>query len=341
VSPSPEGDDVPLVEGPWCAAEGNKNPVSHRDKRARRRRRRRKVAWAALRSGLSRYPGVVLASLRRRGAAGPGPRLAALESLEEHGLAATWLGHATVLARLGQLNVLVDPVFSDRIGMRIGKVTVGPKRLEQVPVAPEGLPHVDLVLITHAHFDHLDRPSLRRLARPETIVVTAHRTRRLIPRGFGAVLELRAGRSVTIRGLRIEAIKAAHWGARKLVDQHRRWNSYLVESAEGRILFAGDTAMTRAFDGLEQVDLAVFGIGAYDPWENMHATPEQVWAMFARSGAERLLPVHHSTFQLSDEPLDEPMRRLLAAADGQAGQIVQVAPGELWVGREHRRKSGA
>ena len=258
--------------------------------------------------------------------------MTSFEHIEEHALAAAWFGHATVLARLGPTNVLVDPVFSDRIGMRVGRRTMGPRRVAEVPIRAEGLPEIDVLLITHAHFDHLDRPTLRRLASKSTAVVTAFRTRRLIPRGFGKVIELRAGQGVTVDGLRISAIRTAHWGARRLIDWRRGYNSYLVESEHGGILFAGDTAVTKAFAGVGPLELAVFGIGHYDPWVRMHATPEQVWRMFQGTGAKWLLPVHHSTFELSDEPLDEPMQRLLKAADGHEEQIIQVAPGELWVG---------
>jgi L-ascorbate metabolism protein UlaG (beta-lactamase superfamily) len=95
-------------------------------------------------------------------------------------------------------------------------------------------------------------------------------------------------------------------------------------------VFAGDTAHTDTYDDYGPAELAVFGIGAYDPREHMHATPEQVWRMFSRMQARWLLPIHHSTFELSDEPVEEPMRRLLLAARGKQDRVIQVAPGELW-----------
>jgi L-ascorbate metabolism protein UlaG (beta-lactamase superfamily) len=275
---------------------------------------------------------MLIRSMKRRAEGETRPPETALSRIEHHRLAAAWLGHASVLARLGEANVLVDPVFSDRIGMRVGKATMGPRRLGPLSITADELPKIDLLLITHAHFDHLDKPTLRRLVRPDTVVVTACRTRRLIPRGYGAVVELAAGQKARVDGLRITAIKPAHWGARKLVDWRRGYNGYLVESPQGSILFAGDTAYTEAFAGIGPLDLAVFGIGSYDPWECLHATPEQVWSMFQGTGATQLLPIHHSTFQLSDEPIEEPMQRLLRAADGELGRVVQVAPFELWAG---------
>lgn len=294
------------------------------------RRQRWDLFRAAVRSGLRRYPRALVESVRRPPPAAR-PDIASLEHIEEHCLAAAWLGHGTVLAQLGETSVLIDPVFSSRIGMRLGKTTLGPKRLKGVPVAPEGLPPIDILLITHSHFDHLDKPTLRQLASENTIVVTALGTRRLIPRCFRAIIELGAGQTATIRGLELLAIAPAHWGSRKVIDRHRKYNSYLVKSPNGCILFAGDTGLTDAFKWVSGVDLAVFGIGAYDPWEHMHATPEQVWSMFRQIGANWLLPVHHSTFELGDEPVDEPMQRLLAAADGHVDRIIQVDPGELWV----------
>src|SRR6185369_8558322 len=188
------------------------------------------------------------------------------------------------------------------------------------------LPPIDVVMLSHAHFDHLDRPSLKRLAAGPAkgaTVVTAQFTRKLVPPGFGDVLELpwrqvlRLGKPGCGEGeVVVQAMQPEHWGARTAVDRHRRFNSYLLEAPGGRVLFAGDTAHTHAFDvlGPTGVDLAVFGIGAYDPWEHAHATPEQVWSMYTRlsGGSPRgaLLPMHHSTFVLGREPLHEPIERL-------------------------------
>jgi L-ascorbate metabolism protein UlaG (beta-lactamase superfamily) len=294
--------------------------------------RRWDVVSAAFRSGLRRCPRALISSLGRQPAPAAEPTSRSFERIEEHALAAAWLGHATVLARFDGTNVLVDPVFSERIGLRVGRRTMGPRRLAQAPTTPERLPKIDLVLITHAHFDHLDKPTLRRLAYGGTTVVSPRGTRRLIPRGFRRVVELGAGESEVIDGVRIAAIRSLHWGARGLINWSRGHNSYLVESARGSILFAGDTALTSAFADVGPVDLAVFCISSYNPWERMHATPEQVWSMFCGTGAKELLPVHHSTFKLGAEPVDEPMRRLLAAADGHAERIIQVIPGGLWVG---------
>jgi L-ascorbate metabolism protein UlaG (beta-lactamase superfamily) len=200
------------------------------------------------------------------------------------------------------------------------------------------LPPIDLVLLSHAHFDHLDRPSLTRLVKGPARganVVTASNTKRLFPEGFAEVTELPWKRSARVgSGVTISAIRPEHWGARTAVDRHRRFNSYLLEGPHHRLLFAGDTAHTHAFDHVGAVDLAIFGIGAYNPWEEAHATPEQAWSMYTRlSGGSprgRMLPMHHSTFILSKEPLDEPLRRLKRAASPHEEHIVAEMPGEMW-----------
>lgn len=238
---------------------------------------------------------------------------------------AAWLGHCTVLLRVDGKTVITDPVLSERIGMKVGGVTVGPMRLNEVPVPPDALPPIDLVLISHAHFDHLDRDTLKHLATKRTEVLTASSTRTLIPRGFAHIHELRWEHETDLLGLHFAALKPAHWGARTAYDRHRAFNAYAISTlapaappegfAPRRLLFAGDTAMTQAFDKAGPFDLGIFGIGAYNPWHHAHATPEQVWIMAQRAGVKRILPVHHSTFKLSDEPIEEPLARLLKAAD--------------------------
>ena len=249
-------------------------------------------------------------------------------------VAAAWLGHATILFRLAGRWILTDPVFSRRIGPRIGRRTYGVSRHTPTPIEPTNLPHIDLILLSHAHFDHLDRPSLDRLATEHTKVITASKTADLIPQGFGAVHEIGPGESWKTQGLRVTAVEPDHWGSRFALDRWRGCNAYLLECDEGKYFFAGDTALTRNFEKVGEdfgpIDLSVFGIGAYDPWEHAHATPEQAWRMSADMGSQRLLPMHHSTFELSDEPADEPLRRLFEAAGEDARTIITPDQGELW-----------
>lgn len=290
----------------------------------------------ALRSGLRRYPPELLDSFTRKGiiqSAGSTHNAAdvrdLLDELAPHGLAMVWLGHASVLANVGDLTMLVDPVLSERIGPRLLGRTWGLSRRAPAPVTPSSLGHCDLLLLTHAHFDHLDRPTLRALVSPSTTVITPTRCARLVPKGFLRVVELAADESFEHKGATITALQPRHWGARMVLDRRRGSLAYTVRHPEGSILFAGDSAFTNAFDALGPIDIACFGIGAYDPWEHMHATPEQVWRMFLALGARFLLPIHHSTFELSDEPLDEPVKRLLRIAGDDAARVMNAALGEI------------
>jgi L-ascorbate metabolism protein UlaG (beta-lactamase superfamily) len=249
-------------------------------------------------------------------------------------LVAAWLGHATVLLRLGDKWILTDPVFSQRVGIRLGPLTFGVGRLLPA-VDPSLLPPLDLVLLSHAHFDHLDVPSLRRLATDKTLVITAASTKGLVPRGFASVEELAWDKELKVNGLTIRSLQPNHWGARTAWDRHRGFNSYVLETPHHRVLFAGDTAATDCYKRLGEgsaggVDLSIFGIGAYNPWIRAHANPEQVWQMNSDAAGHWLMPIHHSTFKLSDEPMEEPMQRMLTAAAADQSRIVGRELGQLW-----------
>lgn len=283
----------------------------------------------AFRSGVRRYPRAILDSVfdTHRGHGDPPDEV--LERFANHALALSWIGHASVLARMGQVTMAVDPVLSNRIGMRIGRRVVGPARLLPPPVSADNLRNIDLVLLTHAHFDHLDRPTLAAIASDTTTVITPPGCAKLVPPGFAEVRTVASGSSIDFNGITIHAIEPRHWGARTVLDRHRRVNSYLAAGDGHTVLFAGDTAETTVFNKIA-ADVAVLGVGAYEPWEHMHATPEQVWRMFQNMDARFLLPVHHSTFELSDEPAGDPMRRLLAAAGENTARILDAAVGEVF-----------
>jgi len=289
------------------------------------------------RSGLRRYPDAI-----RRSLDDPFPGLASAPSstpphaLLDAAFGALWIGHATALLRMGGLHILTDPVLSQRIGISLGDVTLGLDRLAPPSLDAEAMPPIDVILISHAHFDHLDLPTLKKLASPRAVVVTARKTARLIPSGYARVVELDWEERIDIGPLNIRAVRPQHWGARRAFDRTRGYNAYLLEEGptggvRRRVFFAGDTAFTRAFARLAPVDLALLGIGAYDPWVHAHATPEQAWEMSGMMRAQRLLPLHHSTFELSDERPDEPMQRLLVAASGDDDRIVGASPGDLWI----------
>ena len=238
-------------------------------------------------------------------------------------ITAAWLGHATVLLNFLGSWILTDPALERRIGLGRGRAKLGPKRLVEPGLRPGELPPLDLVLLSHAHMDHTDLGTLRRLPADTPMVVqTGNRD---LVRRFRRVNELAWGEETEIHGLRIESTESRHWGARMITDTQRGYGGYLLQKQGRTVLFAGDTAYTDALTLLGQrgrIDLAILPIGAYDPWIANHASPEQAWAMFKALGAEYVLPVHHSTFRLSREPVDEPIRRFLAAAGDERWRVV-------------------
>jgi L-ascorbate metabolism protein UlaG (beta-lactamase superfamily) len=239
------------------------------------------------------------------------------------GVTAAWIGHATVLINVFGITILTDPVLFPRIGIRLPGFTIGPKRLTAPALQFHELPRIDLILLSHAHFDHFDLRTLRRFNK-NTTVVTAPNTADLLRwTRLRDITELCWGEQKSLNtvagAVSITAFEVKHWGARTQRDTHRGYNGYLIESrARGkrRILFGGDTAMTDSFAKLRydgEIDLAIMSIGAYNPWIQSHCTPEQAVAMATAAGARFIMPVHHQTFRLSFEPLREPIERFQAA----------------------------
>jgi L-ascorbate metabolism protein UlaG (beta-lactamase superfamily) len=253
-------------------------------------------------------------------------------------LTATWIGHSTVLINFFGVTILTDPVLFSRIGIRLPFLTIGPKRLTKPALIFTELPPIDLVLLSHAHFDHIDRRTLK-LFSESTRVITAKRTHDLL-RGtkFTEVIELGWNESIslTLRGrtLEIRAFQPKHWGARMQYDIHRGYNSYVISRNNRRIIYGSDTAMTDAFAKLNDgapYDLAIMGIGAYDPWIWAHSTPEQAVAMADAAGARFIMPVHHQTFRLSIEPFREPIERFTRALVKTPERIALREIGETFV----------
>lgn len=247
----------------------------------------------------------------------------------------SWLGHATLLINLHGKHILTDPVFSDNVGLHLPwGPKIGPRRLVRCPLQPAQLPPLDLIVQSHAHLDHLDTESWRRL-RTGPAVVMATRNQRYIRRlGFGPITELRWGQSAAVAGVQTTAVEVNHWGQRFPWSRGHGYNAYLLERNGSGILFGGDTAYTqslrRACTG-RKIQVAVLPIGGYQPYIWAHASPEQAWEMFLELGADYLIPMHHQTFILSAEPPDEPLQRLLLAAGSAADRIVIRHVGETFV----------
>jgi L-ascorbate metabolism protein UlaG (beta-lactamase superfamily) len=252
---------------------------------------------------------------------------------------AAWIGHSTVLINFFGIWILTDPVLFPRIGIRIPFLfTIGPKRLTAPALTIRELPKVDLILLSHAHFDHLDWRTLSRFG-SEVKVITALRTRDLLRwTRLRGIIELGRGDKKTFSDplgeITITAIPVNHWGARMQYDNFRGYNGYLIERNGRRILFAGDTALTEKFADLRRfgpIDLAIFGIGCYNPWIRSHCSPEQAVQMANDAGARFIMPVHHQTFRLSFELFHEPIERFQAALRDQPERIALREIGEIFV----------
>jgi L-ascorbate metabolism protein UlaG (beta-lactamase superfamily) len=259
----------------------------------------------------------------------PAPHKPAPRTWGDNAVTLAWLGHATVLVNFYGLRVLTDPVLFPRIGVDVGVGSLGPLRLIQCALPVGELPDIDLVLVSHAHFDHLDTPSLGAIpGRPAAVM--AAETSDLLPRhAYASVEELRWEESTRVRTPRgealIRAIEVRHWGARMRRDTHRGYAGFIVEREGRRLLIGGDTAGTRAFERHRRFgpfEAAVMPVGAYDPWIRNHCTPEQAVAMADAAGARLFVPVHHQSFRLSREPVTEPIERTEHALRHEHGRLV-------------------
>jgi L-ascorbate metabolism protein UlaG (beta-lactamase superfamily) len=262
----------------------------------------------------------------------PAPHRPDLALWKGSGLYAAWLGHSTVLLEINGTTVLTDPVLGRRVGVRLGPVTVGLKRMVAPALRLKELPKIDVILLSHAHMDHFDIRSLRHLESCGTAVVTASKTSDLLRvHRYGRVEELAWGERARVCGLEIRAFPVNHWGARVRTDNWRGFNGYTIEGGRHRVIFGGDTAVTDSFRRLRSsrpYDLAIMPVGAYNPWVHYHCTPEQAWQMAEDAGAEAFLPVHHQTFRLSQEPYLEPIERVYAAAGRNLDRIAVFRIGQ-------------
>jgi L-ascorbate metabolism protein UlaG (beta-lactamase superfamily) len=234
---------------------------------------------------------------------------------------ATWIGHSTVLLQIGGVNILTDPIFSERASP---VSFAGPKRV--VPPAPdiEHLPHIDIVLISHNHYDHLDLPSVEQLARqpggPPRFYVPLGLERWFSNLGIVAD-EMDWWDSRNDAGLVVHFAPAQHWSARTLWDRNETlWGSFVIEHPRFRVMFTGDTGYSQDFADIQRrfqsFDLAVIPIGAYAPrWfmAAQHVDPEEAVRIHRDLHARQSLAVHWGTFVLTDEPMDEPPQRLAQA----------------------------
>ncbi|AEU38726.1 MBL fold metallo-hydrolase [Granulicella mallensis] len=250
----------------------------------------------------------------------------------------TFIGHSSFLLQIAGCAILIDPVFATRLILL--------RRQRHPGVRVRDLPRIDAVLLTHAHMDHLNRPSLRAITRemrrrklPAPVAVVPNGVEDLVrDLGFARVEALAWWQSVELNSLRITATPAKHWGARLFNDTHRGFGGYCIEApASPRIYHSGDTAFFGGFTEIGQrlrPDIALLPIGAYypDSYRAVHTSPEEALRGFLDLGAQAMVPMHYNTFRLGREPMDEPLPRLLAAAAkaGVGDRIHPLIEGESW-----------
>ena len=235
-------------------------------------------------------------------------------------LGITFIGHSSFFLQLGGQNFVIDPNFAQWLFVL--------KRLRRPGLRIADLPAIDAVLVSHAHFDHLHRPSLRAIARATrrkcgrapVLIVPRHLHDLVFDLGYEKTVELGWWQSVAIGEVEITAVPANHWGARIIRDMHRGFCGFVLRSSGHSVYHSGDTAY---FEGFSEIasrlspEIALLPIGAYQPpsFRAVHMSPEDALQAFRDMRARLLIPMHYGTFKLSQEPMEEPAQRLLQEAE--------------------------
>jgi len=238
---------------------------------------------------------------------------------QKNQLGITFIGHSSFFLQIAGKNVVVDPNFARWLFVL--------KRLRQPGLRVADLPPIDAVLVTHAHFDHLHRPSLRAIARATKrktgrapVIIVPQNVRDIVfDLGFEKVIEMNWWEQVKVGELTVTHTPSNHWGARIIRDMHRGFGGYVLANGRHSLYHAGDTAF---FDGFSEIgkrlhpEIALLPIGAYDPpsFRAVHTSPEDAMQAFVDLKADHMIPMHYGTFKLSHEPMEEPVQRLLADA---------------------------
>ena len=252
------------------------------------------------------------------------------------GLRATWLGHSTMLLEIGGRRVLTDPVWGTRASpTRLA----GPKRFQPVPVRLRAMPPVDLVVVSHDHYDHLDYPTIHELARTEVPFVTSLGVGSHLE-AFGVpahrITELDWWESHTLPGadLSVTAAPSQHFSGRGLRDRNSTlWSSMAIRSARHTVFFSGDTGLTTEYTTIRErlgpFDLVMLEVGAFHPaWGDIHLGPINALEAHALLGGGTFLPVHWGTFSLAMHAWDEPAEKLFELAPARGVQLLMPRLGE-------------
>jgi L-ascorbate metabolism protein UlaG (beta-lactamase superfamily) len=275
----------------------------------------------------------------RRMPSGPLPSLDPVDTWRRPpgtGLRATWLGHSTVLIEIDGLRVLTDPVWGPRASP---SRLAGPKRFQPVPVPLHALPPLDLVLVSHDHYDHLDYPTIRELAQRDMPFVTslgvgAHLEAWGVPPQRIVELDWWESHTLPDADLTVTAAPSQHFSGRGLKDRNATlWSSLVVTSARHRVFFSGDTGLTTEYSAIRErlgpFDLVMLEVGAFHPtWGDIHLGPENALEALALLGGSAFLPIHWGTFALAMHAWDEPAETLLALGPKKGAQLLMPRLGE-------------
>ena len=263
-------------------------------------------------------------------------------------ITAAWIGHATVLINFFGTTIITDPVFAECVGINLfGFLKIGPKRLVAPAMTIDELPKIDLILLSHAHFDHLDISSLKKFDENIPVVMAKNTADVLQNLDFKKVKELDWGEKFFVAGLEIEAHRVKHFGWRYPWEtdrsrgnmEGRSFSAYLISKNGKHIFFGGDTAYQEYFKPIGErnieIELAIMPIGAYNPWISVHANPEQAVQMAQHLNAKNILPIHWHTYTLSSEPIAEPLERLKDASLQSNISIALETIGQEWKWKEN------
>jgi L-ascorbate metabolism protein UlaG (beta-lactamase superfamily) len=227
--------------------------------------------------------------------------------LNDGHMAVTWIGHASFLIQFSKLNVLVDPNFANWLFLL--------KRVKRAGLRIQDLPPIDLVLLTHAHFDHFHKPSLRKLPAPKIGIMPWGVGELARGLGFTRIIELQKWESFTHDDWTVTLTPGKHWGARTIRDEHRGHGGFVLEHQGRTIYHAGDSAYSDDFKEIGRrlrPEIALLPIGAYypDSFRHVHMGPDEALKVFQELGSKWFVPMHYGSFKLSFEPIDEPPRLL-------------------------------
>ncbi|MDX1960294.1 MAG: MBL fold metallo-hydrolase [Leptospiraceae bacterium] len=230
-------------------------------------------------------------------------------------LSVTWIGHATTLVQVDGLNILTDPIWSERCSP---VSFAGPKRYTPPGISIDDLPNIDIVVISHNHYDHMDIPTLKLLEKKfrPVFIVGLKNKKFLVKEGLTNVREMDWWESINVRNLKVTFTPTQHFSSRGVFDRDATlWGSYVLEGKKNKIYFAGDTGYSSSFkmigEKFPEIDIAILPIGAYEPiWfmQPIHMSPKESVQSFLDLNAKYMVPMHYLTFVLTDEALDEPLK---------------------------------